>query len=106
MVREVQVARRYRQRARTDVIDGIARCAHLREADLALPRAAPVDLIAERDLPRAPDAQGIGWEVLGQPGPAADVDAQVAVLQYQVHAGPPLRLENPANDERRVTVGV
>ena len=105
MVREVKVARRYRQCARTDVIDGMARCAYLREADLALPRAAPVDLIAERDLPLAPDAQGISWEVLGQPGPAADVDAQVAVLQYQVHAGPPLRLENPADGERRAAVG-
>jgi len=48
MVREVQVARGYQQRARMDVIDGITWCAYLRKVDLAVPRAAPVDLVAER----------------------------------------------------------
>ena len=89
-----------------DVIDGIAGGTDLRKADLALPRTAPVDLVAERNLPRAPGARGIGRDVFGQPGPAADVDAEAAALQDQVHAVPPLRLEDPAEDERRVTVGV
>src|SRR5215470_17406939 len=95
MVREVQVARGYQQRARTDVIDGITWCAYLREVDLAVPRAAPVDLVAERELPLAPDPQGIGRQMFGQPGPANDLDAEVSLSHRHIHAGPPLRLETP-----------
>ena len=106
VVRKIQVTRRDQQRARTDVIDGIPQCADPREADPPLPRAAPVDLIAEHDLPWAPDPGGIVREVLGQPGSVVNFDAESAALQDHRHTVPPLRLENPVDDERRVTIDI
>jgi hypothetical protein len=65
-----------------------------------------MNLIAERDLPWAPDLGGIGWEVLGHSGPAVNFNAEIAALQDHRHAVPPLRLENPVDNGRRVTIDV
>jgi hypothetical protein len=65
-----------------------------------------MDLVAERDLRLAPNPRGIARQMLGQPGLAVDLNAEVAVLQHHIHAGPPLRLENPTNGEQRAAVDI
>ena len=50
VVRKIEVAPRDRQRARADIIHGVAGCGHLCDTDLALPRTAAMDLVAKRDL--------------------------------------------------------
>ena len=54
MVWEVQVVHWDGEGTRLDIVDSMARCAHLGKTDLALPRAASMDLIAKRNLPCGP----------------------------------------------------
>src|SRR5689334_813869 len=96
----------YGERPWADVVDGMAGCAHLGKTDLSLPRAAPPDLVAKRNLPCTPDPWGIRRNVPGQPGCAVDVDADVVTAQHHVHAVPPPRLERLVHGERWVAVRV
>ena len=102
MVREVEVTLRDRERARADIVDGMAGCAHLGMTDLTLPWTAAVDLVAKRNLPCTPHPCRICWKVPGQPGRAVDGDANIGAPQYHIHTGPPMRPENPSDDERRL----
>jgi len=71
--------------------------------DFALPGFATVHLVAKRNLPAAPDAWGIRRKALGQPGPAVDDDADPFTAQRQLHAVPPLSLENPTKTFPQLT---